>query len=68
LAHWIAERVGTKGAVASIDPLEQRIHIARSRGGALRFEVGQAEDLRAFEDEITRARRRRCTKTSILEP
>ncbi|HEX3479748.1 MAG TPA: methyltransferase domain-containing protein [Kofleriaceae bacterium] len=51
LAQWIAERVGTNGAVAGIDPLEERIHIARSRGGGTaRFEVGQAEDLRAFED------------------
>src|SRR5262245_21182776 len=50
LAHWIAERVGRMGAVTGIDPLEERIHIARSRGGNVRFEVGQAEDLRAFED------------------
>jgi ubiquinone/menaquinone biosynthesis C-methylase UbiE len=50
LAHWIAERVGARGAVTGIDPLEERIDIARSRGGAARFEVGQAEDLRAFED------------------
>ncbi len=50
LAHWIAERVGTRGAVTGIDPLEERIQIARSRGGAVRFEVGQAEDLGAFED------------------
>lgn len=50
LAQWIAERVGTNGVVTGIDPLEERIHIARSRGGAVRFEVGQAEDLRAFED------------------
>jgi ubiquinone/menaquinone biosynthesis C-methylase UbiE len=50
LAQWIAERVGDKGAVAGIDPLEERIRIARSRGGAARFEVGQAEDLRAFDD------------------
>ena len=50
MAHWIAERVGAKGAVAGIDPLEERIQIARSRGGAARFEAGQAEDLRAFED------------------
>ncbi len=49
LAHWIAERVGAKGAVAGIDPLEERIQIARSRGGAS-FELGWAEDLRAFED------------------
>jgi ubiquinone/menaquinone biosynthesis C-methylase UbiE len=50
LAHWIAERVGATGAVAGIDPLAERIHIARSRGGAARFEVGRAEDLHAFED------------------
>src|SRR5262245_43293238 len=50
LTHWIAERVGIIGAVTGIDPLEERIHIAGSRGGNVRFEVGQAEDLRAFED------------------
>src|SRR5262245_54554766 len=50
LAQWIAERVGTGGVVAGVDPLEERIHIARSRAGAVRFEVGQAEDLHAFED------------------
>jgi len=50
LAHWLAERVGPKGAVTGIDPLEERIQIARSRGGDVRFEVGQAEDLGAFED------------------
>lgn len=47
LAHWIGERVRS---VAGIDPLEERIRIARSRGGSARFEVGQAEDLGAFED------------------
>jgi arsenite methyltransferase len=50
LAHWIAERVGTTGVVAGIDPLEERIAIARSRGDVVRFEVGQAEDLGAFDD------------------
>jgi SAM-dependent methyltransferase len=50
LAHWLAERVGATGVVAGIDPLQERIDIARSRGGAARFEVGQAEDLGAFED------------------
>jgi ubiquinone/menaquinone biosynthesis C-methylase UbiE len=51
LTHWIAERVGIKGAVTGIDPLEERIQIARSRGGNnVRFEVGQAEDLRVLED------------------
>lgn len=50
LARWIAERVGPTGSVAGIDPLAERIDIARSRGGAGRFEVGQAEDLGAFEE------------------
>ena len=50
LAHWIAERAGTTGLVAGIDPLPDRIDIARARGGNARFEVGQAEDLSAFED------------------
>src|SRR3954471_13171731 len=50
LAHWIAERVGTTGTVTGVDPLEERIHIARSRGGEVRFEVAQAEDLRAFDE------------------
>ncbi len=50
LAHWITERVGTLGTVTGIDPLEERIQVARSRGGNVTFEVGQAEDLRAFED------------------
>jgi ubiquinone/menaquinone biosynthesis C-methylase UbiE len=50
LARWISERAGAKGDVVGIDPLEERIGIARSHGGAVRFEVGQAEDLGAFED------------------
>jgi ubiquinone/menaquinone biosynthesis C-methylase UbiE len=50
LARWIAERVGPKGCVVGVDPLAERVDIARSRGGGLRFEVGQAEDLGAFED------------------
>jgi SAM-dependent methyltransferase len=50
LARWIGERLGPKGSVVGIDPLEERIAIARSRGGTVRFEVGQAEDLGAFED------------------
>ncbi len=50
LANWIAERVGSPGAVTGIDPLEERIQIARSRGGDVRFEVGKAEDLSAFDD------------------
>ncbi len=50
LARWLAERIGATGAVTAIDPLEERIEIARSHGGAVRFEVGRAEDLGAFED------------------
>jgi ubiquinone/menaquinone biosynthesis C-methylase UbiE len=50
LARWIAERLGPKGSVVGIDPLEHRIGVARSQAGAARFEVGQAEDLGAFED------------------
>jgi ubiquinone/menaquinone biosynthesis C-methylase UbiE len=50
LARWMGERVGPKGSVVGIDPLEERVGIARSHGSAVRFEVGQAEDLGAFED------------------
>jgi ubiquinone/menaquinone biosynthesis C-methylase UbiE len=52
LARWIGERVGSRGSVVGIDPLEERIGIARAHGGAehVRFQVGQAEDLAAFED------------------
>ncbi len=51
LAHWISERVGPTGSVAGLDPLAERVQIARSRGGSARFEVGQAEDLNAFANE-----------------
>ncbi len=50
LARWIAERLGPKGSVVGIDPLEHRIDVARSRAGGVRFEVGQAEELGAFAD------------------
>jgi ubiquinone/menaquinone biosynthesis C-methylase UbiE len=50
LAWWIAERLGPKSSVVGIDPLADRIDIARSRGDAVKFEVGQAEDLGVFED------------------
>jgi SAM-dependent methyltransferase len=46
----MAERLGPNSRVAGIDPLAERIGIARSHGGAVTFEVGQAEDLSAFED------------------
>lgn len=50
LARWIAEQLGPTGGVVGIDPLEHRISIARSHAGAVRFEIGQAEDLGVFED------------------
>lgn len=50
LAQWIAEQLGPRGSVVAIDPLEHRISVARSRASVVRFEVGQAEDLGAFED------------------
>jgi SAM-dependent methyltransferase len=50
LTRWIAERLGPKGSVVGIDPLQERIGVARAQGGVARFEVGQAEDLSAFDD------------------
>jgi len=50
LAHFIAERVGARGAVVGIDPLEERVTLARARAAGIRFEVGRAEDLGAFSD------------------
>jgi ubiquinone/menaquinone biosynthesis C-methylase UbiE len=50
LARWMAERLGPNSRVVGVDPLAERVGIARSHGGAVRFEVGQAEDLGAFED------------------
>jgi arsenite methyltransferase len=51
LARWIAERVGSGGSVAGIDPLAERIAIARARAEGISFEVGHAEDLSAFASE-----------------
>ncbi len=54
LTRWIAERVGPGGTAVGIDPLVERIAIARARSSgiaALSFDVGQAEDLSAFPDE-----------------
>lgn len=50
LTRWIGERLGPRGSVVGIDPLEERIRIARAHGDAARFEVGQAEALGAFDD------------------
>ena len=51
LARWLAERVGPEGRVVGIDPLADRVAIARARTGGISFEVGQAEDLGAFAAE-----------------
>jgi ubiquinone/menaquinone biosynthesis C-methylase UbiE len=51
LTSWLAERVGPAGAVVGIDPLPERIALARSRNAELRFAVGGAEDLSAFPDQ-----------------
>src|SRR5437868_15431117 len=50
LARWLAERVGPRGTVVGVDPLEERVALARVRSGGIRFEVGPAEDLGAFPD------------------
>jgi ubiquinone/menaquinone biosynthesis C-methylase UbiE len=50
LAAWIGERVGPTGHVTGIDPLEERVRLAREHVPAARFEVGQAEELGAFGD------------------
>jgi arsenite methyltransferase len=62
LAQWIAEVVGPTGGVVGIDPLADRIAVARDHAGvvmggaaggtsaSIAFEVGQAEDLSAFAD------------------
>lgn len=46
LAEWIAARIGP--GVVGIDPLPERIALARARAPGLRFEVGRAEDLAGF--------------------
>jgi len=51
LARWIAERVAPGGVVVGIDPLVERVTIARARSAGISFEVGQAEDLSAFASE-----------------
>jgi ubiquinone/menaquinone biosynthesis C-methylase UbiE len=50
LAEWIAERVGPGGQVVGIDPLAERIALARERVPGGRFEIGYAEELGAFAD------------------
>lgn len=51
LAGWIAQRVGPTGKVTGIDPLQERITIARLRNREIHFEVGSVEDLGCFPDK-----------------
>lgn len=51
LAGWIARQVGPDGAVTGIDPLAERVAIARANNGGVCFEVGSAESLDRFADE-----------------
>lgn len=46
LAEWMAASIGP--GVVGIDPLPERITLARARAPGLRFEVSRAEDLAAF--------------------
>jgi arsenite methyltransferase len=50
LAAWMAERVGPSGQVVGIDPLAERIALARERVPGAQFQIGYAEDLGAFAD------------------
>jgi ubiquinone/menaquinone biosynthesis C-methylase UbiE len=51
LAEFVAGLVGPHGRVIGIDPLENRIEIARLRQSkTLTFETGRAEDLSRFRD------------------
>lgn len=51
LARRIADFVGPSGRVVGLDPLPERIAIARAHAHDIQFEVGRAEDLGAFESE-----------------
>lgn len=52
LAAHVADLVGPSGSVVGIDPLPLRIEIARAKARPnLTFQVGQAEDLRAFAEK-----------------
>jgi SAM-dependent methyltransferase len=50
LARFIAEQVGTTGRVTGIDPLPERIALARAHAPGIAFELGTAENLGAFAD------------------
>jgi ubiquinone/menaquinone biosynthesis C-methylase UbiE len=49
LARWIAGIAGSD-RVVGIDPLPDRVQVARANSPGIRFEVGTAEDLSAFGD------------------
>jgi ubiquinone/menaquinone biosynthesis C-methylase UbiE len=49
LAGWIAGIAGPD-AVVGVDPLPDRVQVARAKIPGVRFEVGTAEDLSAFGD------------------
>jgi arsenite methyltransferase len=53
LSRWIAERVAPGGSVVGVDPLPERVAIAREHaaGLAVSYEAGHAEDLGAFAAE-----------------
>jgi arsenite methyltransferase len=51
LTRWIAAKLEPDGAAVGIDPLVDRIAIARARSARASFEVGRAEDLSAFSNE-----------------
>lgn len=51
LARWIAEQTGPSGHVIGLDPLPERVAIARAHAPGVGFEVGRAEDLSAFPPE-----------------
>ncbi len=50
LARWLSAQVGPSGSVVGIDPLPDRVAIARANAAGVAFDVGQAEDLGAFPD------------------
>jgi ubiquinone/menaquinone biosynthesis C-methylase UbiE len=50
LTRWLSGIVGPEG-VFGIDPLADRIALARHRAPAISYEVGRAEDLSGFDSE-----------------
>lgn len=52
LAQYLSKIVGSRGKVVGIDPLEQRINIARKRIKCenISFEIGVSDDLSIFEN------------------